>query len=97
VTVSIPALSIAEELSVSKDGLARFAFDTEPQRWSPASPLLYDVSIAYGEDKVDDRARPHYCASRAVPLDPQGLSLASQAAARHPGLLEPQGSALGNG
>jgi beta-glucuronidase len=89
VTVSIPELSIAEKLSVGKDGFARFAVDTEPQRWRPASPLLYDLSVAYGEDKVDDRigfrsieVRGEDILLNGVPVFLKGISVHEEALSR---------------
>lgn len=55
VAVSIPALSVTEALPVDEDGFARFSIDVEPERWSPDSPVLYDVRIGYADDTVEDR------------------------------------------
>jgi beta-glucuronidase len=89
VTVSIPALSIAAEFSVGGDGFATFSFDAEPQRWSPDSPFLYDVNIAYAEDEVDDRIGFRSIAVRGedillngVPVFLKGISLHEEALSR---------------
>ena len=89
VTVSIPALSVADEFSVDYDGFANFSFDTEPQRWSPDSPFLYDVNIAYAEDRVDDRigfrsieVRGEDILLNGVPVFLKGISLHEEALSR---------------
>jgi beta-glucuronidase len=89
VTVSIPALSIADQFSVGPDGFAMFSFDADPQRWSPDSPFLYDVSIAYGEDTVTDRigfrridVRGEDILLNGVPVFLKGVSLHEEALSR---------------
>ncbi|MDR2742458.1 MAG: hypothetical protein LBB98_09945 [Treponema sp.] len=44
--LEIPGLGIREELTLS-DGGARGDFSAKPELWSPESPKLYDVRIAY--------------------------------------------------
>jgi beta-glucuronidase len=89
VTVSIPALSIADEFSVGDDGFAKFFFDAEPQRWSPDSPFLYDVNVASGDDTVGDRigfrsidVRGEDILLNGAPVFLKGISLHEEALSR---------------
>ena len=52
--LQIAELGIDIDLSV-KNGAGSCVIPVSPQLWSPESPKLYDVSIAYGGDTVTDR------------------------------------------
>jgi beta-glucuronidase len=91
VTVAIPELAIDEELSVGADGFARLSFDADPEPWSPESPVLYDVRIAYAGDAVEDRIGFRTVAVRGEeillngkPVFLKGISLHEEALS-HPG------------
>ena len=48
VTVSIPELKVSKVISLDKDGYGETSFRVRKlQRWSPDSPKLYDVRLAY--------------------------------------------------
>jgi len=55
VILSIPELGIEQAVAVDTDGLGRFLVEASPELWSPESPKLYDVSLAYGGQAVKDR------------------------------------------
>ncbi|MEX2123477.1 MAG: glycoside hydrolase family 2 TIM barrel-domain containing protein [Woeseia sp.] len=89
VTVSIPALSIVDALSADAEGFARFSFDVKPERWSPASPSLYEIRIAYAGDAVADKIGFRTIAVRGedillndVPIFLRGISLHEEAISR---------------
>ncbi len=91
VAVAIPKLSVDDELPVNADGIARFSFDAEPERWSPDSPVLYDVRIAYAGDTIEDRIGFRTVAVRGEdillngkPIFLKGISLHEEALS-HPG------------
>lgn len=50
----IAELAIAADIPVA-DGGGRISIPAQPQRWSPASPRLYDVAACFGDDRVTDR------------------------------------------
>lgn len=54
VQLSIPGLGIAAEVPV-RDGVAEASFAARPELWSPESPVLYDVALSCGADRVTDR------------------------------------------
>jgi beta-glucuronidase len=89
VHVSIPALSISDEVPKGTDGFARFSLDAEPELWSPDSPVLYDVRIAYATDSVVDRIGFRTIAVRGedillndTPVFLRGISLHEEAISR---------------
>jgi beta-glucuronidase len=89
VALSIPGLAIAAELPVDADGFVRFSFDADPQRWGPASPVLYDVQVDFGEDTVRDRVGFRTIAVRGEdlllngkPVFLKGISLHEEALSR---------------
>ncbi len=53
--VTLPELEVVARARTAEDGRAVFAIDTEPERWSPDTPRLYDVEIAGPHDSVRDR------------------------------------------
>lgn len=63
VTVSIPELKVSKRIALDKDGYGKVSFPVKKlQRWSPDSPKLYDVRLAYTgggssaeEDAVSER------------------------------------------
>lgn len=50
----VPGLGISQAIRLS-DGKGVALLDAAPELWSPETPKLYDVSLAYGVDKVTDR------------------------------------------
>lgn len=56
VLVKIPALNVAQEVSVRKDGTSQFTLKVKNLKlWSPNSPTLYDIVLEAGEDVVKDQ------------------------------------------
>ncbi len=55
VTLSIPGLGIEKEIVLDVDGKGTLDISSRPQLWSPEAPVLYDVSVSCGEDRVCDR------------------------------------------
>mgnify|MGYP000439325476 CR=1 FL=1 len=55
VSISIPDLGARTTVRPGADGVATFRLDARPERWSPASPVLYDVIVGYGDEQVTDR------------------------------------------
>jgi beta-glucuronidase len=91
VTIAIPELAIDGELPIDADGFARFSFEAAPQRWSPETPVLYGVRIAYADDTIEDRIGFRTVAVRGEdillngkPVFLKGISLHEEALG-HPG------------
>ena len=89
VALSFPGLSVDAQLPVNDDGLARFSFDVDAQRWSPTSPVLHDVRVRFGEDTIDDRIGFRTIAVRGEdillngePVFLKGISLHEEALSR---------------
>jgi len=57
IKVTVPELGVELRGKSDKSGSASFAIDSPDklQRWSPASPKLYDVFVATDKDEVADR------------------------------------------
>jgi beta-glucuronidase len=55
VTVRIPRAGIAQDVTTDENGYAPIAFDAKLDLWSPANPVLYDVTLEAAADKVTDR------------------------------------------
>ncbi len=55
VTIRIPRANVVQEVSTDENGYAPIAFDARFDLWSPAHPVLYDVTIESGSDKVTER------------------------------------------
>lgn len=57
VNLRIPALHLALSAPTDADGVASFQFPLPAglQRWSPETPVLYDVELATSQDRVADR------------------------------------------
>ncbi len=55
VSLEIPELHIRKKACAGKDGVAHFRFRASPERWSPDTPRLYDISIQCGADAITDR------------------------------------------
>ncbi len=53
VILSIPELGV-EATAAAADGVARFAFEAQPELWSPGNPRLYEVEIRAADDVVRD-------------------------------------------
>lgn len=52
--VTIPELGVTAALPLT-DGSGEATIPAQPQLWSPERPTLYDVEIAFGEDRVTER------------------------------------------
>ena len=56
VKVEIPELGISRILNTDASGRAGTSFKAKRlQRWAPGAPKLYDVSVSYGNDMIEDR------------------------------------------
>lgn len=55
VSVSISALGVSEQLVIDADGFARGTISARPTMWEPANPVLYDVEVAFRDDKLSDK------------------------------------------
>ncbi|WP_171181451.1 glycoside hydrolase family 2 protein [Ruegeria sp. HKCCD8929] len=53
-TFKILALEVDATLQVS-DGAAQATIPAQPDLWSPETPVLYDITLTAGEDRVSDR------------------------------------------
>jgi beta-glucuronidase len=53
--LEIPALGVDLTLTPGADGRIDSTLEARPDLWSPASPMLYDVSLTFGQDRVADR------------------------------------------
>ncbi len=89
VALSLPELSIRETAQTDANGQATFAFNAEPDLWSPASPQLYDVTFSAGEDRISDRVgfrtietRGQELLLNGTPLKLKGISTHEEAIAR---------------
>ena len=54
VTVEIPELQIAPSMEI-QNGKGEIVVEARPNLWSPETPILYDVTATFGQDKVVDR------------------------------------------
>lgn len=54
VTVEIPELQIATSMEI-QNGKGEIVVEARPNLWSPETPILYDVTAIFGQDKVVDR------------------------------------------
>jgi beta-glucuronidase len=54
VSLSIPELGLEATGRTNAEGVASFAFEAGPERWSPDNPRLYRVEMRTGEDAVSD-------------------------------------------
>ncbi|HEB89579.1 MAG TPA: beta-glucuronidase [Deltaproteobacteria bacterium] len=54
ITVSIPELDVSASVEPDSSGRAEFRIDADPERWSPATPKLYAVTITTDTDRVTD-------------------------------------------
>lgn len=54
VTVEIPELQIATSMEI-QNGKGEIVVEARPNLWSPETPILYDVTATFGQDKVVDR------------------------------------------
>ncbi|QDG74904.1 glycoside hydrolase family 2 protein [Labrenzia sp. PHM005] len=55
VELNIPSLGIDIAVLLDETGKARIEFAAAPDLWCPETPVLYDVTVTYGEDQVSDR------------------------------------------
>jgi len=56
VKINFPSLQIAAEMKADKNGVARFELSPPNLKlWSPESPVLNDVEISSGADRLKDR------------------------------------------
>ena len=52
--LEIPALGVAETIPLT-DGQGEMVIAATPDLWSPETPVLYDVTLTAGDDRVTDR------------------------------------------
>lgn len=72
VTVSIPELKVSKSISLDKDGYGEASFRVKKfQRWSPDSPKLYDVRLAYtgGGSSAEEDAVSEQIGFRNISVD----------------------------
>jgi beta-glucuronidase len=56
VTLTVPALRVAERAAVDGQGMASLELTAEPSLWSPEHPRLYEVEVALESgDRLEDR------------------------------------------
>lgn len=55
VTVSIPELGVKTQVKANNQGKATFSINAKPQLWSPKSPKLYQVSVSYNGELLEDK------------------------------------------
>ncbi|HKE22227.1 MAG TPA: glycoside hydrolase family 2 TIM barrel-domain containing protein [Bryobacteraceae bacterium] len=55
VTVRIPEAGVEQSAEAGEDGVAHLAFDARFTLWSPENPKLYQVEVAAGDDRAEDR------------------------------------------
>ncbi len=53
--LSIPELKVHHKVRFGDERRAEFAFAAKPEFWSPESPKLYDIELAYGGETIKDR------------------------------------------
>ena len=53
--VSIAELGIDQRVDIDEAGFGAFSIAAKPKLWSPDSPKLYSVDIAYGDDALSDK------------------------------------------
>jgi len=53
-TLTIPDLAISSTIDVIK-GEGRIAIPADPLRWSPETPILFDVTLSFGADSITER------------------------------------------
>ena len=89
VAISLPELNIEQTARTNADGRAKFAFNAEPDLWSPNTPRLYDVTFSAGEDRISDsvgfrtiETRGQELLLNGVPLKLKGISTHEEAIAR---------------
>ena len=51
--VAIPELSVQAEITIN-NGKGEALLDAAPELWSPQNPKLYEVTVKYGEDRIND-------------------------------------------
>lgn len=54
-TLSIPELGVDLTCPVDENGHARVEFAASPELWGPETPVLYNVTATFGDDRVSDR------------------------------------------
>lgn len=55
VTISIPELKISKEFTTDAEGKAKFSFKAKPELWSDVNPKLYNVTLALGDEVLEDK------------------------------------------
>jgi beta-glucuronidase len=55
VSVNIPEAGVQLKAKTNKQGRAEFSVRADLELWSPETPKLYDVSLAFGDTKLQDR------------------------------------------
>lgn len=89
VKLSIPELKLDLQSTTDAEGIARFERKVKPGLWSPASPKLYDVTVASATDKVNDQigfrtieTRGREILLNGEPIFLRGISIHEEAAFR---------------
>ena len=87
VRLEIPELGVSETATADATGRATFSVAARPERWSPESPRLYDVTLASADDRVEEpigfrtfRAAEGELLLNDVPVFLRGISLHEEAA-----------------
>jgi beta-glucuronidase len=52
--VAIPALGVAQDIAI-RDGIGQATIRVLPELWSPETPVLYDIELTCGGDRITDR------------------------------------------
>ncbi|KAA6335803.1 Beta-glucuronidase [termite gut metagenome] len=55
IVLDIPELKIKRTLVTDGQGVASFTVKAKPELWSPEKPKLYDVSLSFDEEKINDK------------------------------------------
>jgi beta-glucuronidase len=55
ISVNIPELNIAKKIELNENGEASINLKKSPKLWSPNSPKLYDVSLSYNGETINDK------------------------------------------
>jgi len=73
--LSIPTLGVDAEFTATANGKAEVDIQAHPDLWSPETPVLYDVTVTYGEDSVSDRVGFRQIERRGTEILLNGKSL----------------------
>lgn len=88
--LSIPELKVKKQLTTDTNGVAALTFKAKPQRWSPASPKLYPVTVTLGDETIQDEigfrtieTQGKQILLNGSPIFLKGVSIHDEAAIRH--------------